>query len=395
MELHDDFFQWVETHKADDPTRLRLKFGKDRAFEILQIECRRKYTAKLGATLDANPQFVFPNALAGEMSTSDRLASYHASLVEGGTQVVDLTAGLGIDAMALTRTAADVTAVEIVSDVADALRHNAAGNDRLTVVCDDCLNFCKQALDEGRHFDAMFIDPARRDDAGGRVYALADCRPDVVAMLPLLRRLTDRLIVKASPMLDISHTLSELPDAVRVIALGTTTECKELDIIVDFGADCADPLIEAVTLGSNGAEWAFAFRRSEENDAQVAYDTPSEGGYVYEPFPAVMKVGAMKLLAERFGLNKPAANTHVWWSTNQVEGFPGHIYKVTEVLPYASKNIKRYVSRHPRVGVTTRNFDIGADALRAKLGVKDGADRLFAISDRAGNRLLVTTEPLA
>lgn len=394
MELHDDFFQWIDKHKADDPTRLRLKFGKERADEILQIECRRKYAAKLGTTLEKNPKFIFPNALSGEMSTSDRLADYHASLVEGKKLVVDLTAGLGIDAMALTRTATEVTAVEINSEVADALRHNASGNDRLTVVCDDCLNFCKQAMDEGRHFDAMFIDPARRDDTGGRVYALADCRPDIVAMLPLLRRLTDRLVVKASPMLDITHTLNELPDATHVIALGTTTECKELDIIVDFGSDCTDPLIEAVTLSNDGAEWSFALKRTEEELAQVDYSNPSESAYVYEPFPAVMKIGAMKLLAERFGLNKPAANTHFWWSAKRVDGFPGHIYKVTEVLPYASKNIKRYAARHPRVGVTTRNFDIGADALRAKLGVKDGPNRLFAISDRAGNRLLVTAEPL-
>ena len=394
MEPHDDFFDWIDAHRADDPTRLRLRYGKDRADEILQIECRRKYAAKLGATLAANPRFIFPTALSGEQSTSDRLAAYHTTLIEPGSRVADLTAGLGIDAAALARTAAEVTAVEIDPAVADALRRNTAGLANLNIVCADCREFCEKAAAEGLRFDAVFIDPARRDGAGGRVYALADCRPDVVEMLPLLRRITARLIVKASPMLDITHTLGELPGAARVIALGTPSECKELDIVVDFGLECPDPLIETVTLGADGAEWAFALRRSEEENARAAYGVPHEGSYVYEPFPAVMKVGAMKLLAERFGLTKLAPNTHAWWSDNLVEAFPGHIYKVAEVLPYASKHIKRYALRHPRVGVTARNFDIGADALRAKLGVSEGPGRLFGLSDHRGNRLLVTTEPL-
>lgn len=393
MELHDDFFSWIEGHRTDDPARLRLKYGKERAAEILQIECRRKYAVKLAATLKSNHEFIFPTALSGEQSTSDRLAAYHAGLIEPGWRVADLTAGLGVDAMALARAAAGVTAVEIDPAVADALRHNAASAGNLTVVCADCREFCGQTVAEGKRFDAVFIDPARRDYSGGRVHALADCRPDVVAMLPLLRKMTRRLIVKASPMLDITHTLGELPGTGRVIALGTPTECKELDIIIDFD-ESTDPLIEAVTLGADGAEWTFALRRSDENGASVSYGAPHEGAYIYEPFPAVMKTGAMKLLAERFGLTKLAPNTHAWWSDDLVEAFPGHIFKVTEVLPYASKHIKRYASRHPRVGVTARNFDVGADALRAKLGVREGPSRLFALTDHRGNRLLVTTEPL-
>ena len=388
-----DFFQWIDAHADDDPNRLRLKYGRERADEILQIECRRTYAAKLGPALKADPQFIFPTALSGEQSTSCRLAAFHASMIRPGWRIADLTAGLGIDAMAMARHAGTQgyeTAVERDETVADALRHNARNIPNLEVICSDCRTMLDIWAREGMKFDCMFIDPARRDSAGGRVYALDRCEPDVVEMLPLLRTVTKRLIIKASPMLDISHTLSLLPEAIKVTVLGTTTECKELDVECEFGlTHYPEPHIEAVTLG-HGIDSRFTFTRSEEAGSAVQYGVPAPGDYILEPYPAVMKAAPFRLLAARYGLLKPAANTQLWCGHSIPEGFPGRAYEVEDVLPYMSKHIKRYASRYPRVGVTARNFDIGADTLRAKLGVKDGPLRLFAITDDNGNKYLIT-----
>lgn len=396
MNLPEDFYSWISAHASEDPARLRLKYGRDRAQEILQIDCRRKYSAKLCDTLAADQEFIFPTALSGEQSTSDRLARFHAEMIPDGATVIDLTAGLGIDAMTMARLGADsVVAVERDAEVADALRHNSRNLNNFTVITGDCNEIARHLVTEGRHFDYAFIDPARRAGDGSRVFALSDCEPDVTAMLSTLRSLAGNLIVKASPMLDITDTAERLPGTVEVITLGTSTECKELDIRVDLDSETTDGyIIKAVTLG-DGLESVFTFTRAEEASAIAEFGEPKAGDTVYEPYPAVMKAAPFKLLGERFGLKKAGPNTHLWFSDNEVPDFPGRALRVVEVLPYMSKHIKRYASRYPRVGVTTRNFDTGADALRAKLGVKDGPMRLFAITTFNSRKLMITCEPLS
>lgn len=395
MNITEDFFTWINDNATADTARLRLKHGNTRAFEILQIDCRKKYATKLADTLARDAEFVFPTALSGEQSTSDRLAQYHASMIADGASVIDLTAGLGIDAMTIGRTAAsEVVAVERDPQVAEALRYNSRNIRNLKVIEGDCRDVVKTLLEEGRRFDYAFIDPARRAGDGSRVFALSDCEPDVTAMLPDLRKLAATLIVKASPMLDITDTIERLPGTVEVTALGTTTECKELDFKVDLDSNSnGEYIIKAATVG-DGLESIFAFTRAEEAAATSAYGEPKVGDIIYEPYPAVMKAAPFKLLGERFDLRKAGPNTHLWFSDCDAPDFPGKALRVVEVLPYMSKHIKRYASRYPRVGVTTRNFDTGADTLRAKLGVKDGPMRLFAITAFNIRKLLITCQPI-
>lgn len=391
-----EFFDWIEKHKNDNPATLRLKFGADMADEILQVECRKKFASKLSSTLSADPQFVFPSMLAGEQATGDALAAWHAAMFDPGEKVVDLTAGLGIDAMAAARRVGregTVVAVELDGSRAEALRWNTRMFDNLEVVGGDCREIVKAWAADGMRFNCAFVDPARRSADGGRVYSLADCEPNVVEMLPDLKKICKRLVVKASPMLDITHTAGILPEATEIVSLGTTTECKELDIVCDFTSEAkAEPRIRAITIGRDFLS-EFTFLRSEETEAQCRYGVPEPGGYVLDPYPAVMKAAPLKLLGARYGVAKAAPNSHLWFSPTRVEGFPGRQYRITEILPYMSKHIKRYASAHPAVGVTVRNFDMTADALRAKLRVKDGSDRLFAVSLADGRKLMITAMP--
>lgn len=383
----NNFYDWVAAHSADDTSKLRFKYaGKtgdiDYTDAILQIDCRRKYARKLSATLAAAKQFYFPDTLSGEQSTSDLLASFHASLVSDADIVADMTAGLGIDCMHIASRAREVIAVERQEKLADALRHNAdaLGIGNIAVICADCRDYLKTVTDGS--FSHVFIDPARRDDSGRRVYALSQCSPDVVAMLPDLRRVASTIIVKMSPMLDISAVLSELPGTSRIISLGTATECKELIAVITSDASSC-PVVEAVTIRNDGSESRFAFTRPEEAEAPApVYAMPAAGEYVYDPWPALMKAGAPKLICSRYGLRKPAPNTMVFFSDEKRDDFPGTAYEVVELITYESKNIKRLKKTYPVISVATRNFDISADALRSKLGIKEGGDlRLLGISD--------------
>lgn len=400
--MTEQFFEWVRVHAADDPSALRLKYrdrrtdGIDYASAIVQIECRRKFAAKLAATLEAFPEFYFPSVLAGEQASSDLLAAYHADLVEEGEAVADLTAGLGIDAFHIARRAASVAAVELDRARADALHFNARGLglENVEIVEGDCADFFARVKTEGRCFGTIFIDPARRSATGDRVYALADCAPDVTAMMPDIACIAKQLIIKASPMLDVAHTIEHLnPMPCRITALGTPAECKELVVTVRFGSDVADPtLIEAVTLHPDGRRDTFAFTREEEAAAPLpSVDTVVRpGDYVYEPSPALMKTGAFRLLAARYGLSIFHPNTRLFHSTEAVDAFPGRRYKVLDALPYASKIIKRLKNRWPSAEVAVRNFGMSAEALRARLGVKESsAVRIYGITAGTERLLLV------
>lgn len=388
--MHYDF-QWIADHAAEDVTRLRLRHGAERAADILQIECRRRFGGKLHRTLAANPEFVFPTAMAGEQSTSEALAAYHRSLLDEGERVADLTAGLGVDAMAMSLKA-NVVAVEMERLKVDALQLNARHLPRLQAVCADCREWLAEQADGA--FTTVFIDPARRAANGGRVYALSDCEPDVTAMLPQLRRVCKRLIIKASPMLDITHTLSLLPDAVRVIALGTTTECKELVIECRFDVAAPEPTIEATTLTPDGEVVSqMQFLRSEEVSAEAECAEPQVGMWLYDPYPAVMKAAPMRSLGARYGVHKLAPQSHLWLSTDRVDAFPGHAYRVERVEPCSSRILKQLANQRIKASISTTNFPMTADVLRARLRAADGSARLFASTDASGRRVLIFTLP--
>ncbi len=381
------FYDWVDAHSADDTSKLRFKYaGKtgdiDYTDAILQIDCRRKYAEKLSSTLTRAKHFYFPDTLSGEQSTSDLLAVFHASLVTDATVIADLTAGLGIDCMHLAPKAKEIIAVERQEKLAEALRHNAAaiGIANIKVICDDCREFIRISADGC--FSHVFIDPARRDDSGHRVFALSQCTPDVIAMLPDLKRVAATIIVKMSPMLDISAVASDLPGISKIISLGTTTECKELIAVINTDAGLF-PIIDAVTIRNDGSENHFVFTRKDEAEApSPVYGLPSAGEYIYDPWPSLMKAGAPKLICNRYALKKPAPNTMVFYSGEKHDDFPGTVYGIADVIAYESKNIKRLKKTYPVISVATRNFDISADALRAKLGVKEGGGlRLLGISD--------------
>lgn len=392
------FFDWITEHLSDNTSTLRLKYNSkkepfDYADAILQIDCRKKFGKKLASTLAAFPEFYFPSTLAGEQSTSDTLAEYHASLVPQGLKAADLTSGLGIDVLHMAARASEVTAVERNESLVEALRYNAAGlhADNIEPVCADCRQWLAQAAAEGRHYGAVFIDPARRAADGSRVFALSDCEPDVVAMLPSLSQICDLLVVKMSPMLDISHTVAELQPR-SIIALGTNTECKELLAVVDFAERSAEPLIEAATF-TGGTVSTFASTAREEAALPMPKaGTPSVGGYICEPYPPVMKSGTFKTLAAAYGLEIFHPNTRVFHSSEAKENFPGNSYEIIDIMPYSSSVIKRFRKRYPAANVAVRNFGMSAEALRGKLGIADGGTlRLYGLTDASGSRLLVLT----
>lgn len=377
---------FIDANATADTARLRLRHHGDPAmlFAALQIDCRRHAARKLSETLRCR-EFLFPTALSAEQSTSDALARFHATLIEPGERVVDLTAGLGIDAFHLARRAAAVTAIDIDPNVAEALSYNAEvlGISNLTAICGDATDWLS-ATEE--RFDTIFIDPARRGERGERLFALAQCSPDVTAMLPAMRRAAKRLIVKASPMLDVSHTIAELPGVTDLYCLGTATECKELTAVVDLCSDAQqEPVIHAVTPGHP----SMSFRRSEEGAAGAQYAAPEPGMTLHEPLPAVMKAAPFNLLCERYGLGKIGRDTHLYVG-RELPDCPTRQYRIAAVYEFSKRGIAECRREFPQGNVAARGFIVGAEELARRLKLKPGGDvKVFGVTTAAGKRLLV------
>ncbi len=386
-----EFCQWVASHIDDDPVKLRLKWQGKLPWAnlaILQIECRRKSRKKLAEELTC-PTFFFPTALSAEQCTSDILADFHASLIRPGDTLLDLTCGLGIDVYHAACRASEVTAVDMNPEITEAVIHNAAalGHDNITAVTADCREFIKNT---DKHYDVVFIDPARRGTNGERIYRLADCSPDVTSMLGDIAAVSNRLIVKASPMLDITQVLRELPDTTDIYVTGTSTECKEIVADITFdNRHSSEPVIHVMT-----PLYDFSFTQSEEASATPDYELPAAGEYLYEPGAAVMKAAPFRLLSQRYGLKKLHPNTHLYHSAARITDFPGDTWHIDRVADFSSHEIKAISRQYDRLNIATRNFDMPADTLRKKLKVKDGGtQRLIAATLADNSKAMLLLSP--
>ncbi len=396
IEISDDILRWIDEHRNEDVVKLRLRYHKlmtpELDFAILQIECRKKAAKKLSETL-SNQRFMFPTALSSEQCTSDLLAKYHATLIRQGDRVIDLTSGLGIDVFHMASIASHVTAVEMSPNVADAIEYNAGvlGFENIDAVNADCRYFINATTER---FDIAFIDPARRGEGGKRLFALADCEPDITSMLGDISRKCDKLIVKASPMLDVSQVLRELPGTSDVYIIGTHRECKEIVVVANFNESVNETRIHAVTMQGESV-FSLDYTLSEEVNAAAEYAMPLAGAYLYEPYPALMKAAPVKLLSERYGVGKLHQNTHLYVSTEIIEDFLGEIFSIEEIIPFSSKEIKVFKEKYPQINVATRNFILSADELKKKLKVKDGGyKRVFGCTTSDGQRVLIVASPI-
>ena len=365
-----------------DFNKLRLKYHGDaeKLEEILQMECRHKCAGKLSVTLQCE-KFIFPSLALAEMSTSDDVAVIHAGMVGTGLSVLDMTAGLGIDTFHFAGNGCHVTAVELSPDAIRCLRSNASSlglDDRVEIIEGDSVAWL---ADNNRHFDVIFIDPARRDDSG-RHFSLGKCVPDVTSSLPLLMSRCDRLIIKASPMMDISAAVKDFGIAgCDVTVIGTTRECKEVVLTLTEEIIKNNAIrVRCITVGQG--------EYIGKNDYNHEYGIPGKGKYLLQPYPAVMKGTGGRV----GGYAKLHPATHLYVSDELCPEFPGWNYPITDVIPFNKSGIKSVREKYPKINVATRNFPLTAPELVKKLKVIEGGDNmLFGAILNDGSKAMIIT----
>ena len=326
---------------------------------LQQVEGRERTAEKL-PTFAAIEDWWYPVRLSCEQCSSELTARYKASLVSGET-MVDLTGGYGVDTYFLSEQFAHTDYVEQNAELCRIAEHNfsqptPALPKGKAINVHNCT--AEDFLAAAGEYDLIFIDPARRDSHGGKVFRLEDCTPNVVDLLPTLLAHGKRVMIKLSPMLDLTQAVKELSAfstqwSVYVVAI--KNEVKEL-LLLSGGSG----RITAIDLAKK--EQVFVFSKEEEQKAQSAIGhLPLEiGNFIYEPSAAILKAGAYKLVAERFGLHKLDINTHLYASDTLVPDFPGRIWKIVEKQDLKQAN------------VLVRNYPLTPEQLKKKLHLRDG-----------------------
>ena len=296
-----------------------------------------------------------------------------------------------------------------------ASKKEAAASDSLGITEDQSQSLLKTNLG----LKLIFIDPARRDDAGNKVVSLKDCTPDVTLLQEEMLSKADYVIIKLSPMLDWHRAVSELNCVQEVHIISVNNECKELLLVLsarnmdDMRASSADgesgeDEIDGAEGTDGEVKHAGNLRIYCINDAQsfvcdeldmesssvkIAPSTLEEMLYLYEPNASLMKAGCFSVLSERYGARMLSKNSHLFVSREPIAVFPGRSFRIIVVSSFNKKELKRHLSGITKANIATRNFPLSVAELRKRLKLKDGGETyIFATTLSDESHVLMITE---
>lgn len=435
--------EFIVAHRTDDPRQLALQASRfpdvDMPYALSQIQGWQAARRKL-PSFAANQDIVYPPHLSMEQCSSEATALYKAEAVRRlmdsfkgeedasnkgyGDFMTDLTGGFGVDFYFVSRHFRRAQYTERNAELCQVVEHNlqVLGADNATVVCGDAVEQL-QTIDPQT---LIFIDPARRDAHGARTFAISDCTPDVMELLPDLRRKARFVMIKLSPMLDWHKAVSDLhPLVTDVDIVAVDGECKELLLTLDMkraeaygdvhkeddeknvcGHDyvsvrCADlPSSSFSFRYTSDGGYAIDVQHASQQDDMTSQSamlsplltpdhTPS---YLYEPNASVTKAGCFRELELTFGARQISDNSHLFTSEQLIQGFPGRRFAIDAVTSFNKRQLKEALRDVTNANITVRNFPMTVAVLRKKLKLKDGGNSyIFATTTDGGEHVLLIT----
>lgn len=313
-------------------------------------------------TLYSTKNIYFPPSINLEQASSEAAANYKSSLVKGKT-LIDLTAGFGIDTMAFAKNFEKVYHIEQNPELSEIVQHNAqilAPN--LETYTGTFQSFFETNPES--KFDVIYLDPARRNSSG-RKFILEDLEPNILEWMPTFFEKSNKIIIKLSPLLDITSTLQQIDSISEIHIVALKNEVKDFLLIIDKNCSTKNPLIKAINLESNQPEFSFNFE--DEYNSNANFGTVQQ--YIYEPNVAILKTGAFKLLSEKFNLYKLHQNTHLYTSNELLNEFPGKIYSVEKHINHPKKEIIK-----SKANLLVKNYNQAIDIVKKKFKITDGGE---------------------
>lgn len=375
-------------HLSDDPDRFALvNAGRDdipvRAIAE-QIACRRKAAAKLPFL--AGTEFLY-DSLGLQQCSGEAAARYRATLL-GGNRLLDLTGGLGIDTLFLSRRFAEVHYCERDPSLLALFEANrrTLGIDNVVVHRGDGVEALSRFPE--KYFDWVYADPSRRDDHGRHV-VLQRCAPNIIDAMSVLATRARRLCIKASPLLEPSALAGDLPGIEWARFISAGGECRELVLLIGTDGQRHAMRTAAVILDSDGRA---VFEVTDDRSAQRCEAADAIGLLVYDPDPAITRAGLWRQLGARLGLRTINRTTGLLTGEDNSPGFPGRVFAVNAVLVWRRAAVRRYLQEHglAHATVSCRDFPVRADELRVMLGLGEGGhDILLFTRNNRGDKICI------
>ncbi|MBQ7258854.1 MAG: SAM-dependent methyltransferase [Paludibacteraceae bacterium] len=375
-------------HLSDDEWRWFLQ----------QVEGRERTADKL-PTFAAIDDWWYPVRLSCEQCSSELTARYKVSLLSAVSRqysaLLDLTGGYGVDTYFLSECFAHTDYVEQNAELCRIAAHNferptpaLPKGKEITIHNCTAEEFLHRTPHTVHPYSLIFLDPARRDSHGGKVFRLEDCTPNVVELLPTLLAHGKRLMIKLSPMLDLTQAvkaLSQVSWDIHIVAV--KNEVKEVLLLSHQPSEVGSQAITAIDLSR--PEQVFVFTREEERDCLMESGECKLGEYLYEPNAAILKAGAYKLAGKRFGLRKLDVNTHLYCSDTLAEDFPGRVWQIK------NEGMKGERMKGEQANVICRNYPLTPESLKKKLHLKDGGTTYIIGCRVCGKPTLLRAERLS
>jgi len=364
--------------------------GVDMQYALTQISGWQ--AARLKVPLWAATEgIVYPKHLSLEQCTSQYIAQYKATAVEQllgkNLKMADITGGFGVDCFFISRSASKVYYNEMSAELCDCARANfkALGRPEIKISCGTAEDYIASLTPDS--LDLIYLDPARRGDAGRKLVSISDCQPDTVALQDDLLRISANVMVKLSPMLDITRALTELKHVSHAFIVGLEGECKEITLLLQRGFD-AEPTITAVDIDQNGVPEPAV---SSAKSADAALPLPiadtaclQPGTYISEPSAPYMKSALFRTIAAQTGTALLHPDTHLFWNKQKPESFPGRTFQLVDIIPFDKRSQSALVKTQANLSV--RNFPETAPALQRRLKLRDGGPRYLIATTLADSR---------
>ncbi|TBW29253.1 class I SAM-dependent methyltransferase [Gramella sp. KN1008] len=329
---------------------------------------------------------VYPPKLNLEQTSSETTALYKASLIKG-SNAIDLTGGMGIDSYYISRNFEDFTYCEINEELAEIAAHNfiQLNANNILVRPENGIEVIEKSSGK---FSWVYADPARRGEHGGKVFKLEDCEPNIPVKLEMIFKHTENILIKTSPILDLSAGMEELKWVKEIHIVAVRNEVKELLWILEKGYQ--DEVVIKTVNFEKDREQEFS-GSINQNTSLSQFSDPQE--YLYEPNAAVMKSGMFSQLALNTGTEKLGQNSHLYTS-KEIRSFPGRTFEIIDIKEYKDSGLKKYF-KNKKANITTRNFPESVEQIRKKFKIKDGGDEyIFFTINSTGQKIVIFCKKL-
>ena len=364
--INEQTWDFIRQHAADDVRKLALQGTKDAAVDLsmaLQQIAGRQTALKKLPSWAAVERVLYPPHLNMEQCSSEQTARYKARLAGSGDMYVDLTGGLGVDFYWMSQGFKQRYYVERNAELCELVEHNFR---TLGHSCSVCCCDTATYLPTVPHADVVFLDPARRNEHGGRTYDIKDCTPNILELLPLLMEKADKVILKLSPMLDWRKAVDDLQYVREVHIVSVDNECKELLLVLEQ----TERPLRLVCVNNNQI-----FEVSSHSSPLTSHPSPlTSEQFLYEPNASIMKAGCFDALAQQYPVCQVSANSHLFLSSVEIEDFPGRRFQICAISSTNKQTLKETLAGVSRANITVRNFPMSVEQLRKKLHLKDGGD---------------------